>query len=839
MGLPRYVGGIIGRRVELDAIKHAIDGGARIITLLGLGGMGKTRLACAFADSHAGDRTVLYCDVANGRSSADLCAVLARALDLRADEPGDTLAERIGHVLASRGPTLVVVDNFEQLARDAARPIHAWGAEAPRAVFVITSRRPIDVEGEHMIALGPLGVEAEELFALRARSRVHGTLTDADAPVVARVVRRLDGLPLAIELAAARLDVLPLRALAERLDERFALLRDPSAPDERHGTLLRALEWSWDLLSPALRTALGRLSVFEGPFTLEDAAAVLAPAGEAALDTIHALVKNSVVHVTSDDFVLLDTVREFAAQKLEDVEETQRRHAHLFLGRASSSERDRDDLMAVLRRALERGDSDEAMRTLVALETVLAMRTPANERLALIDRVLAISPDDSALRLSVVHARAVALLQLGGADEALDMLERALASARALELPRDEAKLLELAAMCHGSRGRPKLARARAMEAAAIWAKLGDARGEASALFRLSWMEMELGDFEPAAAHASRALALFESVGDQAGVIRASIAVGAQAAEKGDLALAQPPLERAVEAARAAGDRVQEAVAVGLLGDLAHEREEWDGALELRETARAMFEASAFRRLEAIYLGYVGIVKAQRGDLDGGDVYIEKARARLATMGDPRYTANMEAALVGTRALRGDTAGAREALERIRANVTGKGSARLPEFVEVYLGVLDALEGDVESAERRADVGARGVVEARLAMPFLRRAIGDAKDRARAWAFDGSGVEFQAPGSTPVSLSTHAPLARIVAALVRARIDRPAEAVDKSALIAAGWPDETGIAPASAQNRLKVAVSTLRKTGLTLLLTRDSHYLLDPDVPVRLYRRSC
>jgi predicted ATPase len=834
---------LVGRERALAEIRSAQASDARVVTLVGLGGIGKTRLANAIAD--AAD-PVVHADAASARTRAELCAVVARAADVRADDsPKDSLERRVGETIARRGTLLVVIDNFEQLAPDAAELVERWARAAPHASFLVTSRRPLEIAGERVVAIEPLSLptDAAALFHARAAGRVHAPSV-ADRALVDDIVRRLEGIPLAIELAAARLDVLPLAAIASRLEERFAVLRNPLARAERHGTMFQALEWSWDLLEPWQRTALARLSLFEGPFRVEDAEIVLGPD---ALDAVHALARHSLARADhGGDVSLLDTVRAYAATKLSLDDEARKRHAKLFVerglaaiaeidarGAAPDLERDYDDLAAVLRHALSRQDVDEATRALVALGPVLARRAPADERLARIDEVGAQEHTEMGVRLAWM--RATALREQGRTGEALETIEAASSHARALGLRGLEAMLFDEASACESARGQPERAREHARKALAVATAAHDRRREARAHYRHAIADTDLGDFANATKHGSRALELFRAIGDTLGEALAHVALGACAFEQGDDDVAQRHMNNAEANAARAGERRLEAVAVGYLGGIAHDRGELSLAHDEYLRARVAFEAIAERRLEAIYAGYVGIVTAQRGDLDDGEPAIERARAVLAEMDDARYVAAMDAALVGVRALRGDTSGAALALARIQASVVGRGSEHLATVVEVYRGVIEAVSGDLASAERRARTYARAQTEdARLALPFLHRAIKDERARACTWILDARGVAFRAPGAETVRLDTREPLARLLAVLVRRRIDQPNTALGRGELVAAVWPGEAKLTADSAKNRLKVAVSTLRKAGLEILVTRGKGYLLDPSTPIRV-----
>jgi predicted ATPase len=837
---------LVGRESTLAEIRAAQAGDARVVTLVGLGGIGKTRLANAIAD--AAD-PVIHADATSARTRAELCAVVARAADVRADDsPDDSLERRVGETIARRGTLLVVIDNFEQLAPDAAELVERWTRAAPHASFLVTSRRPLEIAGERVVAIEPLSLpsDAAALFYARGAGRVHAP-SAGDRALVDDIVRCLEGIPLAIELAAARLDVLPLAAIASRLEERFALLKNPLARTERHGTMFQSLEWSWDLLEPWQRTALARLSLFEGPFRIEDAEAVV---GEDALDAVHALARHSLARADQAGVVsLLDTVRAYAATKLAEHDEARRKHTKLFVerglaaiaeidarGAAPDLERYYDDLAAILRQAVARGDGAEATRALVALGPVLARRAPAHERIARIDEVAALDRDEhTEMGVRLASMRATALREQGRLDDALKTIEAASSHARALGLCGLEASLFDEASACESARGQPERAREEARKAIAVATAAHDRRREARARYRHAIADTDLGDFSSATKQGSRALELYRALGDTLGEALAHVALGACAFEQGHLDVAQRHMNDAEANASRAGERRLEAVAVGYLGGIAHDRGELSLAHDEYLRARAAFEAIAERRLEAIYAGYVGIVTAQRGDLEGGEPAIERARIVLAEIDDARYVAAMDAALVGVRALRGDTSGAAEALARIQASVVGRGSEHLAGVVEVYRGVIEAVSGDLASAERRARAYARAQTEdTRLALPFLHRAIKEQRARASTWVFDARGIAFRAPGADIVRLDTREPLARLVAALVRHRVDRPNTALGRDELVAAAWPGETKLATDSAKNRLKVAVSTLRKAGLEILMTRGSGYLLDPSTPVRV-----
>ena len=276
--LPSERDAFVGRIAELQALAQELDAGARLVTVVGPAGTGKTRLACRYGRAWLGDWPggVYFCDLSEARSVDGVFFAVAMALEvpLGKGDPG----VQIGHVIASRGRCLVILDNFEQITEHAQATVGHWLDRAANAAFVVTSRERLHLAGEAIFPIEPLPLasDALELFAARARAqRPDFVLNDANRAAVAEVVRLLDGLPLAIELAAARVRIFSPAQLVERMRDRFRLLAGARGAAARQATLKAAIDWSWDLLAPWEQAALGQCSVFEGGFTLEAAEAVL------------------------------------------------------------------------------------------------------------------------------------------------------------------------------------------------------------------------------------------------------------------------------------------------------------------------------------------------------------------------------------------------------------------------------------------------------------------------------------------------------------------------------------------------------------------------------------
>ncbi|SES40229.1 Predicted ATPase [Streptomyces sp. yr375] len=388
-GVPHEPNPLLGRDEDVSALERLLRA-SRAVTVVGPGGLGKTRLAYAVS-RRAEQRVVFFVPLAGVTTDADVTAEVASALGAGEGRPGapggpDPVSGILG-VLGS-GPALLVLDNCEQVVRGAADLVQALVSSSKDLRVLATSRAPLGLTSEAVYALPELRLGTSvELFTQRARAARPGVELPSDA--VAELCRHLDGLPLAVELAAARVRVLSVPEIARRLGDRFALLRGGARDvPERHRTLHAVVDWSWNLLAEDARAALRTLSVFPGGFTGETAEQVL---GEDALLLLEQLADQSLLTVadtpTGVRFRMLETVREFSAARRtaagEDAAAVGRfldwarefgvaHHDWLFGSQPRTSwERiraEQDNLVAALRHALARQNGP----TTAALTAVLA-----------------------------------------------------------------------------------------------------------------------------------------------------------------------------------------------------------------------------------------------------------------------------------------------------------------------------------------------------------------------------------------------------------------------------------------------------------------------------------
>jgi predicted ATPase/class 3 adenylate cyclase len=572
--LPVPMTPLVGRERDLEQVLATLTGpGIRLVTLTGTGGVGKTRLSLATAAALDQDfpQGVFFIPLAAVRDAEVMWKTIADGLDVAGDGPA---ADAVTGYLGDRR-ALLVLDNLEQLD-GAAGVVAGLLTAAPGLVVLATSRRPLHLPGEQELPVPPLQVPREasveevsasgaaRLFAQQASmSRPGFTLTAANAADVAAICERLDGLPLAIELAAARIRLLAPRALLARLGRSIDLAAPDVGQSSRQQTLRNAIAWSYDLLTPGLAEAFRRAGVFAGGCDLDALAAVAAPEhgpdaqGVAAdpLDLAAGLLDVSLVTVTEGAdgeprVGMLETIREYALERLEragDLDDTRRRHAEHYAGVAERTdeqlrssgpahlaaldrlEAEHDNLRAALAWSLQTaaagpapGDRERAatgLRLVQALAYFWYRHGHLIEGRRWLERAIDLAAGDGGAPLAqLAHWLGVLLQQQDEPEAALRPLERSLAIWRDLGDRDQQARELNSLGITRKHLDDLDTARSLLEESAAISREIGSAFRLAAALTNLGQLEADAGNFDRATQVLQEALAIDTKQGDMLGV---------------------------------------------------------------------------------------------------------------------------------------------------------------------------------------------------------------------------------------------------------------------------------------------------------------------------------
>ncbi|MDL4819558.1 LuxR C-terminal-related transcriptional regulator [Actinomadura opuntiae] len=724
--LPAEPNAFVGRERDAADLRRLLEA-MRAVTLCGAGGIGKTRLALHVArtmlDAHPDG--VWFVDLAGVRPGGTPEAVarrVAAVLDV-ADEDGRRTAETLADAL--RGPSvLIVLDNCEHVIEECAELTGLLLARCPRLRVLATSREPLRMAGENVWRVPPLEPhEAVRLFTDRARAARPGFDVTSG---VEDVTRALDGMPLALELAAARVRVLSVEQIAGRLADRFRLLSagDRTAPP-RQRTLRAAIDWSHDLLGEPERILLRRLSVFAG-WTLEGAEHVCAdealPA-EDVLDLLTALVDKSLVAVVGETagqvrFRQLDSIREYAAERLAEAgeDETFRlRHRDTVLEAAEDDGRlavaevpgawaDRvalfrrydaelGNVQAALTFSLDRGDIEKGLRLCTALRTFWIVRGRVAEWAEWTDRFLARSHGTGARTLGAALAGR-AQLAAGGRDaaQAARYAEEALGPCRAAGDAIVTASALVTLAESLARAGRFEDAAQRLDEADAIAAGPGHEWVRAYARITRGYLLIRRGRLREARGHLDEGATLMRQIGQLWGAAHAIIGLGRLAELRGDPAAARVHYAEVLPILAEIGARPEMARALAGIGRVALEQQDPESAREALSRSLSLSRSSGIRLDVARALEAFAELAAFEGDARGAVTLAGAASAlREATGRHPGAGARRERMLEPIRRRLGDP---------LVAQFWGEGRAMPPDDAIDY--ALHTPPAPTPTAEKRA-----------------------------------------------------------------------------------------------------------------------------------------
>lgn len=709
-----------GRTPDLDRLDR-LFADARLVTLKGPGGMGKTRLSRAWRTQQ--DDASWFVELEAATSEADFLSRVAQALGL--DLRGADAAAQLSRTLAEKGRSLLVLDNFEQLPADAARALVGWLKAAPALRILVTSRDRLHVRGEHVMELGPLDSDdARTLFVTRAKEGGAPWDPADESDAIDTILQRLAGLPLAIELAAARATRRSPTELAPQLDDALAVLRGRRRDVcDRHRTLRETIAWSWRLLEPWERSVLGQLSVFRGGFTRPQAEAVVAvPSDTPPVDEVlDDLMDRSLLQLRGGRLSALPSVTAFAEEAADPRERAAAadRHARVFAGlgaldhgdaivgddaleRVDELAREQSNLRAAVATARANGDRRVLARCATALASLWLRRGPRIQGARFLKGLLTdhAFDDDDLIRLTVLQQD---LAVQGGCPErkAEDLLPL-VPKAESLGSPTLVALAwlsVGVAAMDGEDReGAAVSALERAGAAGAPpWLQARILRSLGGASWRRHYR------YEDGAEHWRAAVKLSMELGDRRGEAIARLGLARAAEIGGQYAVAREALdgaERALEGLPLPVRRGEVEIArghfLGGQGDL-------PGAVQAYRRALQLLQGTGSLRQQSNAAANLGEVLFQLGDPEAEAVLLHAIE--LSDPGRPATGGAARGFLAVLLARRGAADEARRTAERAMEILGGYQEEAFAivlaqaGWVEALLGAQDAAAATLEKAE--------------------------------------------------------------------------------------------------------------------------------------------
>ena len=826
----------------MAAVDAALTRG-RILTLTGAPGIGKSAIAEAVAMRRPDP---LLVRIAHGR---DAIRAIATSLGIQPSAPADEarLAAQIGAALAHRGRALVVLDDADLATSALATHLPAWHDRAPSASFVVTSRTRLGVAGETLVEIGPLELpESDEIAAIQrsaavrvfaefaAQARPGFRISASNAHVVADVVCRLGGVPLALELCAARTVALSEADILDMLSLPLDFL------DDGRGRLLRsAFELSWKELSEDEARMLAATSLFRGSFDFDAISAATDAKTKRdrlrAAKAVESLVTRSLVRVLDRRYFVSESLGAFAHEKLEKRGEhaTVAERLAQYYGTIAPSEADRESYEEAARRALAIDDAASAARVLLRLAPLALAKGPLASFVDLVDRVASKSaiPDED--RAELLLARGTANVFQGSRDKALDDLATAASLAkRCRGLADVEALAASKMALVVGLKKGVSAAKRHFESAKRAAARARDDRVSAIVSKDLANVLAEAGKNDEATALLTRARELFRAAGDVREEGFVAMMLGTRLLDEGALRAAKRDLDAALVLLRRVGDLRSEAWTLAMRALVDAEQGDVASARARLEASLDAIRAVGDTHTEGIVLTLAGNVALELGLFEDAENSYRDAVPLVHSAGDTGLLSLARAgAAIADHAL-GRAAAASDGMKRaVELSVDDARAARR-EAVRMLALVLD----DPKAARAAAADEAPAPEEVRFARRAIRRLDtappGGEEESSFVVARDGSWVRVRS-GQTFRLRSAQA-AALVLKRLALERLRRPGVPVSAQVLVRAGWPDER-ILPKAAKNRLHVTIARLRQLGLSSILVHDPEgYMLDPREALRL-----
>jgi len=675
--MPAPMTSFIGREWEVATISTRLrTPEVRLVTLTGAGGVGKTRLALQIGSAlhEAFPNGVWFVNLAPISDPALVISTIAQVLGVR-EQPGMSVGETLCTALHGQ-QLLLLIDNFEQVVT-AAPELAQLVAGVPGLKLLVTSREALRLSGEHMVVVAPLAVAdpalalaaeelahyaAAQLFVARAQAASgHFYLTDANAPAVAAICARLDGLPLAIELAAAWAPLFPPAALLARLEQRLPMLtHGPRDVPARQQTLRNTITWSYDLLTEAEQVLFRQLSVFVGGCTIAAAEAVCGESGVLAngvVDGLASLIEKSLLRQAALDgdesrVVMLETIREYALERLttsSEAESIRQRHAHYYLALTERAEpelrgsqqlpwlvrleAEHNNLRAALGWSLEWGKEAVGLQLVSILWRFWEVRGHFSEGRGWLDGVLTRTSRRTLTLAQALYGAGILAWYQSDYARATELYEQSLTVCRELGDKAGIVQALERIGLVASDQGHYVQAITTFEETLALFRDLDNKHGIASSLCYMGDVLRAQGDYERAQSLFKESLALNRELKDKLGTAVSLSSMGEVLRAQGDYQRAQTHFEESLVLFRELGDKHGIATSLRRVADVERYQGDYERAQTHFEESLALFLELGDKYCGAVAMSGFGRVAYNQGECERATSLCQKSIVVLRDLG--------------------------------------------------------------------------------------------------------------------------------------------------------------------------------------------------------------